>query len=289
MAVPYYMDRHEFTNLTAEAAAEAHLKDLAVQGQFGVRFLTYWFDEERQTAFCLATAPSVEAVEGVHQASHGLTPFQIIEVDQGMVLRFMGGIVEHPPGEPYVETAFRTILFTDIVGSTTLTQRLGDARAMEVVRTHDDVVRRALTGQGGSEVKHTGDGLMAAFPSVIGAIQAAVHIQQELARTDVAGEQIRVRIGMAAGEPVTERNDLFGATVQLAARLCAKAEPASILVASAVHDLALGKGFDFRSRGKLRLKGFDSPMATFEVVWDSSRAVSEPPAAATPSASSARR
>ena len=71
---------------------------------------------------------------------------------------------------------------------------------------------------------------------------------------------------MAAGEPVTERNDLFGAAVQLAARLCAR-EPGSILVVGAVHDLALGKGFVFRSRGRLRLKGFDAPMPAFEVVW----------------------
>ena len=79
--------------------------------------------------------------------------------------------------------------------------------------------------------------------------------------------QVHVRIGMAAGEPVTERNDLFGATVQLAARLCSRADPGGILVAGAVHDLALGKGFAFRSRGRLRLKGFDSPMSAFEVVW----------------------
>jgi adenylate cyclase len=81
---------------------------------------------------------------------------------------------------------------------------------------------------------------------------------------------VRVRIGMSAGEPVTERNDLFGATVQLAARLCARADPCGILVAGAVHDLALGKGFTFRRRGRLRLKGFDSPMAAFEVEWRTS-------------------
>ena len=71
-------------------------------------------------------------------------------------------------------------------------------------------------------------------------------------------------------EPVTERNDLFGATVQLAARLCSRADPGGILVAGAMHDLALGKGFAFRSRGRLRLKGFDSPMSAFEVVWQTS-------------------
>ena len=178
--VPLFMDRHEFSDQTAAETAAAHLKDLAVQDQFGVRFLTYWFDEERQTAFCLARAPDRDAVDAAHHAAHGLMAYQIIEVDRGMVERFMGGIVDHPPGEPYVETAFRTILFTDIEGSTSLTQQLGDARAMSMLRTHDEIVRDALERHGGSEVKHTGDGLMAAFRSVVGGIESAVQIQQRL-------------------------------------------------------------------------------------------------------------
>jgi class 3 adenylate cyclase len=262
------MDRHEFTGMTAEQAAGAHSRDLEVQGKFGVRFLTYWFDEDRQTAFCLADAPTKDAVEAVHRASHGFMAYQVIEVNLGMVERFMGGIVEHPPGEPYVDTAFRTILFTDIEGSTGLTQQLGDARAMELLRSHDAIVRDAVTRYGGSEVKHTGDGIMVAFRSVVGAIRCAVAIQEGLAeaneRSDVA---LRVRVGLAAGEPVTERDDLFGAAVQLAARLCARAEPGSILVSGAVRDLAVGKGFRFRKRGPFRLKGFDEPVTVFEVEW----------------------
>lgn len=263
-----YMDRHEFTNLTAEEAAAAHVNDLEVQGQFGVRFVTYWFDYERQTAFCLATAPTEGAMQDVHRASHGIMPYQIIEVDQRMVERFMGGVVEHPPGEPYVDTAFRTILFTDMEGSTGITQQLGDARAMVLLRTHDEVVREALAAHGGSEVKHTGDGMMAAFTSVAGAIRCAVRIQDRLGDANARMESpVRVRIGLAAGEPVTEADDLFGAAVQLAARLCSKAEPGTILVSSAVHDLAMGKGFTFRKRGRLRLKGFDEPLTVFEVAW----------------------
>jgi class 3 adenylate cyclase len=266
--VPFFMDRHEFVGLSAEEAALAHLKDLKVQDRYGVRFLTYWFDEERQTAFCLAKAPNADAVEEVHRASHGYMAYQIIEVDEPTVARFMGGILEHRPGEVYVDAAFRTILFTDIVESTSLTQRLGDAAVMEMVRAHDEIVRRTLEGHRGSEVKHTGDGLMAAFPSVVSAIESAVEIQRRISDAEATGRMpLRVRIGMAAGEPVTERNDLFGATVQLAARLCSRADPGGILVAGAVHDLALGKGFAFRSRGRLRLKGFDSPMPAFEVVW----------------------
>jgi class 3 adenylate cyclase len=164
--------------------------------------------------------------------------------------------------------AFRTILFTDIVESTSLTQRLGDAGVMEMVRAHDKIVRGTLERHRGSEVKHTGDGLMAAFPSIVSAIESAVEIQRRISDAEATGRiPLRVRIGIAAGEPVTERNDLFGATVQLAARLCSRADPGGILVAGAVHDLALGKGFAFRSRGRLRLKGFDSPMPAFEVVW----------------------
>ena len=217
-----------------------------MQGRFGVQFLTYWFDDDRQTAFCLAKAPSGDAVEAVHRESHGSVPGHVIEVDQRAVERFMGGIVDHQPSEPYVETAFRTILFTDMEGSTSLTQRLGDARAMAVLRAHDRIVREALGRHGGSEVKHTGDGLMAAFPSVVGAIESAVQIQRRLAEADGSSViPVRVRIGMSAGEPVTERNDLFGAVVQLAARLCSRAEPGSVLVSSAIHDLALGKGFLF--------------------------------------------
>jgi hypothetical protein len=257
--VPFFMDRHEFVGLSAEEAALAHLRDLKIQGRYGVRFLTYWFDEERQTAFCLAKAPNADAVEDVHRASHGYVAFQIIEVDEPMVARFMGGIVEHPPGEAFVDAAFRTVLFTDIVESTSLTQRLGDAGAMAMVRAHDEIVRGSLGRHRGSEVKHTGDGLMAAFPSVVSAIESAVDIQRRVTDAERTGRlPLSIRIGMAAGEPVTERNDLFGATVQLAARLCSRANPGGILVAGAVHDLALGKGFasaaaaGYGSRGSIR-------------------------------------
>jgi adenylate cyclase len=108
--------------------------------------------------------------------------------------------------------------------------------------------------------------MMAAFPSVVGAIGSSVEIQRRLAEAD-GDAQFQVRIGMAAGEPVTERDDLFGATVQLAARLCARADPSTILASGAIHDLALGKGFTFRRRGRLRLKGFDAPLSAYEVVW----------------------
>ncbi len=261
------MDRHEFSGLTATDAANMHLKDMELQDSFGVQLLTYWFDYDRQTAFCLANAPNADAVSALHAESHGGIPTQVIEVDQRVVERFMGGIVAHELGEPYVETAFRTILFTDLEGSTNLTHQLGDARAMALLRTHDEIIRDSVRRHGGSEVKHTGDGLMAAFPSVSGAIDGAVQIQRRFANEDEFGYPLRVRIGMSAGEPVTEHSDFFGAAVQLAARLADRAEPGTVLVSSTVRDLALGKGFEFLKRGRLRPKGFPDPVQVYEVVW----------------------
>ena len=265
--MPFFMDRHEFTGLTATDAANLHLKDMELQDQFGVQLLTYWFDYDRQTAFCLANSPHADAVRALHGASHGAIPNQVIEVDQRVVERFMGGIVAHELGEPYVETAFRTILFTDLEGSTSLTQQLGDARAMALLRTHDEIIRDSVRRHGGSEVKHTGDGLMAAFPSVSGAIDSAVLMQQRFANGDEIAFPLRIRIGMSAGEPVTEHSDFFGAAVQLAARLADRAKPGTVLVSSTVRDLALGKGFEFLKRGRLRPKGFPDSVQVYEVVW----------------------
>ena len=261
------MDRHEFSGLTATDAADMHRKDMEIQDRYGVQLITYWFDYDRQTAFCLAKADTGEALRDLHREAHGAIPHQIIEVDPRTVERFMGGITEHPLGEAYVETAFRTIVFTDLEGSTDLTQRLGDSRAMAVLRAHDQIVRDAIGRNGGSEVKHTGDGMMAAFPSVAGAIESAVEIQRRFATDGGAGVPLRIRIGMSAGEPVTEGDDFFGAAVQLAARLTDLAKPGTVLVSSAVRDLALGKGFVFLKRGALRPKGFAEPVQTFEVVW----------------------
>ncbi len=266
--MPYFMDRHELSGVTAEDVAAVHMRDLEVQDKYGVQFVNYWFDYELQHAFCLAIAPDEESVETVHRESHGLIPRQIIKVDESAVQRFMGGIVEHPPGQPYVATAFRVILFTDLEGSTSLTQQMGDASAMAVLHLHDAIVRAALARTLGTEVKHTGDGIMASFRSVPDALQAAVLMQREFSQAEATGElPVGVRIGVAAGEAVTDRDDLFGSAVQLAARLSSKAGARKILVADTVRDLAADKGFRFGANRNVRLKGFSDEVRASEVVW----------------------
>jgi class 3 adenylate cyclase len=162
-----------------------------------------------------------------------------------------------------------TILFTDMEGSTTLTQRLGDAKAQEVLRAHNSIVRDALKACGGSEIKHTGDGIMASFPSASRALECAIAVQRAVAaRVEEHPDMpLRVRIGLNAGEPVAEDQDLFGTAVQLAARICARAEPGQILVPTVVRELAAGKGFLLADLGEIALRGFEEPVRLYEVRW----------------------
>jgi class 3 adenylate cyclase len=170
--------------------------------------------------------------------------------------------------EPPAAGAFRTILFTDVEGSTALTQRVGDAKAREVLRAHERIVREALQAHGGAEIKAMGDGFMASFPSVTRALECAIAMQRAFAEQNQSAEEpIRVRIGLNAGEPIAEERDLFGTAVQLAARICAYAQPGEILAADVVQQLAAGKGFSFADKGEATLKGFEKPVRLHEVRW----------------------
>ena len=162
-----------------------------------------------------------------------------------------------------------TLLFTDIEGSTTLTDRLGDAKAQELLRDHNRIVRQALSARGGSEVKHTGDGIMASFPSASGALDAAISMQRLLAKRneEQPDEAVQVRIGLNSGEPVREGDDLFGTSVQLARRICDTAAPGQILASNVVRELVAGKGFLFADLGESAMRGFEDPIRVYEVRW----------------------
>ncbi len=169
---------------------------------------------------------------------------------------------------PAAPSGLVTILFTDMEGSTVLIQRLGDAKAQDVLHTHNGIVREALKAHGGSEVDMTGDGFMASFSSATKALECAIAMQRAFAEHNVSAEEpIKVRVGMNAGEPIAEDDDLFGTAVNLAARICSHAEAGQILAADVVQQLAAGKGFDFADKGEAELKGFEKPVRLHEVRW----------------------
>jgi class 3 adenylate cyclase len=269
--MPIFMDRHDAKGVTAADLAEAHRKDVAIQDQYGVKFLTYWFDERRGTTFCLVDAPDKASVQCVHRDAHGHIPGEVVEVALSAVEAFLGRIQDPdpPPGYPVadMDSGHRAIMFTDIVGSTEMTARLGDRMGTELIRAHDSIVRRCLGEAGGREVKHTGDGIMASFASIERAVDCAVAIQRGFRRYNYGNaEPIHVRIGIDCGEPIEDRNDLFGSTVQLAARLCSSASSNQVLVSDNIRHEHGAKEMFVEMKPR-RLKGFSQPVRSFECTW----------------------
>jgi class 3 adenylate cyclase len=273
--MPLYMDIHTVDPTTPwEDVANAHYKDVAVQDAYDVDYLKYWFNRDCGKLFCLVEAPSAEAAQCVHEQAHGLLAEKLIEVDPELVDSFMGnspvneaGAVVIPSADGQKDPGVRTIMFTDIVDSTALCSQHGDDAAIEMLKVHDRIVREALGSNGGREVKHTGDGIMASFLSAAGGVRCACQIQAGLNDYNATEPlcPVVVRIGITAGEPVEDSNDLFGSSVQLAARLCAQAEPGQILVSSVIADLCIGKGLKFTDAGECTLKGFAQPIETHAV------------------------
>ena len=276
--MPLYMDIHNLPEgTTAEDVAKAHARDMETQRKYGVEYHKYWVNESGRKVFCLAHAPNAEAAECVHREAHGMMAEKIIEVEPDVAEVFLGGTETNNVGAVLLpsggadarDPGIRTILFTDIVNSTTLMQSLGDDAALAILGVHDAIVRDALAALGGREVKHTGDGIMASFVSAASAVRCAIQIQLELDKhAQVNPERpLKVRVGAAAGEPVEQNNDLFGSTVQLAARLCAHAQPEQILVSNAIPDLCIGKGLLFEELGEVVLKGFGFPVRAHAAAW----------------------
>ena len=275
--MPLYMDIHSIDPATSwEDIAKAHIADVDVQDDHDVDYLKYWFNKECGKLFCLVDAPSKEAAHCVHQEAHGLVAEKLIEVDPALVDGFMGIAAPNAVGAALLpdatapehrDSGVRTVMFTDIVDSTKMCSLHGDEVAMAMLEVHDKFVREALFANRGAEVKHTGDGIMAAFISAAGAVRAACQIQRALTDHNANGavHPVVVRIGITAGEPVDKADDLFGSTVQLAARLCAQAEPGQVLVSSVVADLCIGKGLKFHDAGLHELKGFERPVETHAV------------------------
>jgi adenylate cyclase len=177
-----------------------------------------------------------------------------------------------------------TVMFTDMVGSTALTQDRGDAIAQQVVHAHNRVVRHALTRHSGREIKHTGDGIMASFAATSNAVEASILIQRNVAAHNKLTPDLplHLKIGINAGEPIAEDDDLFGTVVQLSARIVDKAQSEQIFVSEIVHAMCAGKDLRFFNRGAYYMKGFAEDVSLYEVAWDETAAPPPEEAASTP-------
>jgi class 3 adenylate cyclase len=161
-----------------------------------------------------------------------------------------------------------TILFTDIEGSTEITERLGDRGWMSLLNVHNEIVRKQAVEHSGFEVKSQGDGFMLAFASAGDALRCAIGIQRALEERDSDGPELRVRIGIHTGEPVREAEDFFGKAVILAARIAAEARGSEILASSLVRELTESSGeFAFGEPTDAELRGLSGTYRLSPVRW----------------------
>ena len=161
-----------------------------------------------------------------------------------------------------------TVLFTDLVGSTELADRLGPDAADALRHHHFAVLRDAISAHEGTEVKSLGDGLMVVFSSVRAALDGAVAIQQQIERHNRGKDhRLQVRVGLSAGDTTMEDDDYFGPPVVEAARLCATAAGGSILTTEVVRLQGARTGHHFRLVGDRQLKGLPEPVSVVELEW----------------------
>lgn len=166
-------------------------------------------------------------------------------------------------------SATRTVLFTDIEGSTSLLQRLGNLGSRQITREVEEMTRSSLRKHGGNEVKTMGDGVMAWFTMASAGLDAAIDLQRSLAmRHNELG--VRVRIGLSAGEPIEEGDDLYGATVNQAARIMSLAQGGEIFVSNIVRGLVQGHEYRFEDMGARQLRGFDESSHLYQLDWQAS-------------------
>lgn len=293
MALGYYTDPEPAHSITLAEHYESQRKRRQyVSAETAVKLYEFGFDVDVRTLLPSLTMPTLvmhrrQNIAVAFERGHDLAaaiPGATFVAQHGSaanpwdgdmseplaaISAFTGVTIAAPPRQPEARRLGPlTIMFTDMESSTAVTQRVGDAAAQELLRAHNTIVRHALKLYDGTEIKHTGDGIMSSFASASAAIECGIFVQRKLAANqDDPPERLRVRIGINAGEPVVEDDDLFGTSVQLAKRVCDAGEPGEILVSNVVRELCAGKGFSFSDRGVTALKGFEEPVRLYEVAW----------------------
>ena len=240
--MPIYMDRHDVSDeVTAEHVAQLHQEDLKVEHKFNCRGLTYWFDENRKTAFCLIEAPNKQALQDMHNQAHGELPHSIIEVDESIVESFLGRIEDPAKSKKTAlniinDPAFRTIMVTAL-GRTSLDEDESSQFNL-VLPKYQKTISKILAEFNGRVVKQEADCLLISFDNVSRAVSCAIEVQKEF-KGIIEGHGdtgLNLNIGLSSGIPVMEKENLFEDTILIAERMCniAKGE---IVVSSEVRDL----------------------------------------------------
>ncbi|MEX2246150.1 MAG: adenylate/guanylate cyclase domain-containing protein [Dehalococcoidia bacterium] len=169
-----------------------------------------------------------------------------------------------------VQSGTVTFLLADLVNTTPLFDRLGDDRADAIVSARVDLLRESVADRG-EIVKYLGDGLLVVFGSALDAVGSALAMQRAIdgARSKEEQDNIGLRVGIHAGEPLRRGDEYIGTPVIITVRLCGTADEGQIVVSQVVHALAGSRGgFAFRDLGARPLRGISKPVGVFEVLWN---------------------
>lgn len=240
------MDRHDIPEeVTAEHVAQMHQEDLKVEHLYGCKGMTYWCDEKRKIAFCLIQAPDKESIEAMHIHSHGDFPNKVIEVDPAIVESFLGRIedpknIKNTTLNIIDDPAFRTLMAVKIEKS--LLKKIDKEELNDEVKRINQSLGSTITKYKGRPVKQKDDSILASFDSVTNAVLCT---QESQSLTDSTSNtfNLKIRIGLSAGVPVTEKPGIFEDTVKMSKYL-SEITPGRITVTSEVKDLFENENFN---------------------------------------------
>jgi len=250
-----------------------HKIDLTEASKLNADVQKYYINYESNMAFCVIDAQTKEDAENVHNRT--LAPEKIIEVDQMMLDMFLGaGSVNEYDAATFdsgndgseLDPGERIILFTDLVGSREMTHRLGDDEAMNLLRKHNSIIRNSLKINDGREIKHTGDGIMAPFLSTDNALEFSSKVKEDFLLNKDGGyrQDLEIIIGLHSGFPVEENNDLFGTSVQVAARVCDHAIANQTLLTITAKEKCKNHHFKIKHSNNAKFKGVSDEISIYE-------------------------
>jgi AraC-like DNA-binding protein len=236
--MPLFMDLHKLPHITIDEAKRAHVADEQIQQKYGVKYLQFWVNEEAGNLFCLVEGPDKVTVETVHRMAHGHVACAVVEVDPSYYSLIMGnniridqGLVRRESG--LADSGDRFILVVSFYEKS-------PAGGKVAAKTRESVLNK-VSKHNGRQVKITGeDGLVNVFDHAEEALQCAKEIQKDLL-ADRRKSGVVFRMGLAAGQPVTESNEFIEETIRLAKRLSLLTEDGHIFISSLFGELAEGE------------------------------------------------
>ncbi len=241
--MPLFMDFHKFESVTIEAVKTAHIADIGVQDQYGVKYHQFWVNEEEGSVFCLVEGPDKETCEKVHQIAHGNVACALTEVSPGLYVKLMGkdyevdddGHVSHADGT--VDLGYRTILVASVYGITSA-KNSKDLSLLVTPHWAKKLITEKIAVFNGREIKwDTDDSLIAIFNDSTETVRCALQIQKKLIESKIKDPPIVFKIGISAAQPVTKEGDFFTEAIRLAHRLSITANTNQVLISSLVKKL----------------------------------------------------